>query len=80
MFALGFAVALPERISYTVGSALMRLKSFSLRARTGRDGERLFRRVLGSFSETGRAGSISRSSGCGFDRETYRSFPSNLAP
>ena len=35
MFALGLAVAFPERISYTVGSALMRLKSFSLRARTG---------------------------------------------
>ena len=44
MFAfVGFAVALPERISYTVGSALMRLKSFSLRARTGRRRrERLF--------------------------------------
>lgn len=35
LFALGLAVAFPERISYTVGSALMRLKSFSLRARTG---------------------------------------------
>ena len=80
MFALGLAVALPERISYTVGSALMRLKSFSLRARTGRDGERLFRRVLGSFSETGRAGGISRSSGCGFDPGNVPLFPSNLAP
>jgi hypothetical protein len=35
LFALGLAVALPERISYTVGSALMRLKSFSLRAQRG---------------------------------------------
>lgn len=36
LFALGFAVALPERISYTVGNALMRLNSFSLRLREGR--------------------------------------------
>ncbi len=49
MFAFGLAVALPERISYTVGNALMRLNSFSLWKWTETVSWRFFVRIRVAF-------------------------------
>jgi len=85
LFAFALADALPERISYTVGSELMRLKSLSLRGRGGggeRQRENTRRAGLGSLvlprqtAERGKnCSEIPR-----FWPASHLSFASNFAP
>lgn len=80
MFAFGLAVALPERISYTVGNALMRLNSFSLWKWTETVSWRFFVRIRVVFVHAERTRVANRKKSVSRCPGTYLSFPSNFAP
>jgi hypothetical protein len=78
------ADALPERISYTVGSELMRLKSLSLRGRGGGERQRENTRRAGLGSLVLPRQTAERGKNCSeiprFRPASHLSFASNFAP